>query len=233
MQQMKVELGHTRVWAVGPIFAAGNVAADDVAGGDVVGWLDGRREGSVVYVCFGSQVTLKAAQAAAVAAALEKSGAAFLWVAGGSTVIPTDFEERTAARGKVLRGWAPQMDILCHPAVGSFLTHCGWNSIMEGVTGGVIFLTWPMTADQFINERLLRELGVGLRACERIDGVPDEDELAGAIARSVYESSAQRARMADLRGKVKEAVKDGGDSHRQISDLVEELRRLGQRTPLS
>ncbi|GKE03562.1 UDP-glycosyltransferase 89B2 [Tanacetum coccineum] len=107
-----------------------------------------------------------------VAMGLEKSHVRFIWVVKGPTIghvagkyskIPHGFEDRVAGRGLVLRGLVPQVAILGHDSVGVFLTHYGWNSIMEGVKAEVIMLTWPMTADQHMNATMLKTLQLGIK----------------------------------------------------------------------
>lgn len=63
------------------------------------------------------------------------------------------FLERTKERGMVVSTWAPQMRILQHPAVGAFLSHCGWNSVLESIAAGLPILVWPQRAEQKMNAR--------------------------------------------------------------------------------
>nr|DAD26079.1 TPA_asm: hypothetical protein HUJ06_027547 [Nelumbo nucifera] len=85
-----------------------------------------------------------------VGAGLERSGVRFFWTvkmimsrqeADDREVILKEIEDRVAERGLIIRGWAPQVPILNHGAVGGFLTHCGWNSVLEGITTGVLLLS--------------------------------------------------------------------------------------------
>jgi hypothetical protein len=96
-------LGFKRVWSVGPLAptsgAGDRGGAASMSAGEVMTWLDGCPDGSVVYICFGSQFELSSEQAPALAAALELSGVRFVWVIKGSAVLPDGFEERTAERG--------------------------------------------------------------------------------------------------------------------------------------
>ncbi|WVZ87464.1 hypothetical protein U9M48_034099 [Paspalum notatum var. saurae] len=243
------DLGFRRAWAVGPVAPADMDAAGArggeaaVAAASLAAWLDRFPEGSVVYVSFGSQAVLTPAVAAALAEALERSAVPFLWVVGAGTssgVVPEGFEERAAAaaagRGVVVRGWAPQVALLRHAAVGWFMTHCGWNSVLEAAAAGVPMLAWPMTADQFVNARLLvDEAGVAVRACAGGFGVaPDPGELAGVLGDVVGDKGRDvRARAKDLAVEAARAVEEGGSSYADLEGLVQEIRMLTEFKPIS
>lgn len=236
------EMGHGRVFAVGPLnligvpqgMGRGNVDSGSSDGG-ILQWLDGCPDGSVLYVCFGSQKLLKKAQIEALASGLEESGVRFILVDKPLTAqhkeegygsVPDGFEDRVCGRGIVVKGWAPQVAILGHRAVGGFLSHCGMNSILEAIVSGVMILGWPMEADQFVNERLLVEyVGAGVRVCEGLETVPDPTELARTINESMKDSIVME-RAKDLRNKALEAVKTGGSSMKDMDRLVKELAQL-------
>ncbi|XVE93402.1 hypothetical protein REPUB_Repub01dG0189000 [Reevesia pubescens] len=97
--------------------------------------------------------------------ALEASEQQFIWVVRRQKNNEEEedwllegFEKRMEGKGVIIRGWAPQVLILDHEAVGRFVTHCGWNSTLEGVSAGVPMVTWPVFADQFYNEKLLTQV---------------------------------------------------------------------------
>uniref|UniRef100_A0A0E0LW82 UDP-glycosyltransferases domain-containing protein n=1 Tax=Oryza punctata TaxID=4537 RepID=A0A0E0LW82_ORYPU len=220
--------GHGRVWAVGPVADSGCREEERSSEAEqLFSWLDTCPALSVVYVCFGSMYKPPPAQAAALGAALEASGARFVWAVGADVAVqPEGLEERTAGRGRVVRGWAPQMEILRHGAVGAFLTHCGWNSTLEGVAAGVVLLAWPMKADQFIDARLVVDLhGAGVRAAEGAGAVPDP----GALAR-VFADAVDVGKLADVRAKTSalaaaaaEVVEEGGSSWIALEKMAKEL----------
>ena len=134
--------------------------------------------------------------------------------------------DRVRERGFVIEGWAPQLVILSHRAVGAFLTHCGWNSVLEGLVSGVVMLTWPMGADQYTNAKLLvDQLGVAVRAAEGTDNVPEPSELARRIERTLVERR-ERVRAEELRDAALSAIKKGGSSQKQFDKLVEQLNEL-------
>ncbi|XP_078158907.1 flavonol 3-O-glucosyltransferase UGT89B1-like [Carex rostrata] len=234
MENPLEDLGYQRVWAVGPLAPSDGVqdrgGTNTVSSSNVTTWLDKCQEGSVLYICFGSQAMITPQLATSLAAALEKSGVQFIWVLLESTVIPEGFAERMAHnhKGMIIRGWAPQVAILRHGAVGWFLTHCGWNSISESVAAGVSMLTWPMTSDQYVNAKLLvEEAGVAMNAWEGF-APPQEDALATVMAEAIMgeRGNAIRERSREMQMTAAEAVREGGSSSKDLDELVHELWKL-------
>uniref|UniRef100_J3MDA3 Uncharacterized protein n=1 Tax=Oryza brachyantha TaxID=4533 RepID=J3MDA3_ORYBR len=224
------DLAGKRVWAVGPVAPE---SADDESAGEVTRWLDTFPDAAVAYVSFGTMMTLPPPHAASFAAALERSSTPFVWAAS-TTMLPEGFEERAASSGNglVIRGWAPQTSVLRHRAVGCFVTHCGWNSVMEAAAAGVPMLAWPMAADQFFNARLVvDEARVGVPVS--LGGfvhVPDADELAAVLGEVVGNGEAGselRARTMELAARMAEAVREDGSSRRDLDGMVRELWMLG------
>ncbi|KAK2663466.1 hypothetical protein Ddye_002040 [Dipteronia dyeriana] len=232
----------SRVWAVGPLLPSAEKTTErggssSVSGDDVISWLDTCQDQKVVYVCFGSQAVLSNEQMEKLALGLEKSNVQFIWsvkapsaghVEGNYGLIPHGFEDRVAARGLVISGWAPQVLILNHRAVGAFLTHCGWNSVLEGIAAGVAMLAWPLGADQFVNAGLLvDDLRVAKLVCEGAKTVPDSTELARVVAESVSsESRVMRERVMELREEAIKAVEKSGTSVKDLEGLIKHLGGL-------
>ncbi|KAK1311051.1 UDP-glycosyltransferase 89B1 [Acorus calamus] len=103
VDHLRRDLGHDRVWAVGPVSVAGVRAERAGLGRDVKGWLDGCPVGSVIYVCFGSMKKLFARQVETVAAALEESGARFLWALEAVEVGGSSFGDLDGFVGEVVK----------------------------------------------------------------------------------------------------------------------------------
>ncbi|KAI7730696.1 hypothetical protein M8C21_032305 [Ambrosia artemisiifolia] len=226
LEYLRKLLGHGRVFGVGPVSLLGG--SDPMTRGhsghgsdfDVVGWLDGKGDGCVVYVCFGSQKFLTNDQLEGLVNGLEDSGVSYVLVVKaeqGSLV------RAGSGRGVVIKGWAPQVEILNHLAVGGFLSHCGWNSVLEAILAGVMILAWPMEADQYIDARLLVEdHGIAVRVCEGPNTVPDSARLARIIAESMSGDRVEKLKSKEMKNKAIEAVK-GGSSSMDLERLVKEL----------
>ncbi|KAL4372568.1 hydroquinone glucosyltransferase-like [Arachis hypogaea] len=154
-------------------------------GSECIAWLNQQPSNSVLFVTFGSGGTLTIKQQNELAWGLELSGQRFLWVvrapSNGSasasffnagyndgnnvgSYLPKGFVEKTQGRCKLVTSWAPQVEILRHPAMAAFLTHCGWNSLLESVTNGVPMIAWPLYAEQRMNAMMVdEEIGVGVK----------------------------------------------------------------------
>ncbi|KAL2327845.1 hypothetical protein Fmac_021272 [Flemingia macrophylla] len=230
LDSMKKELGHERVWAVGPVLPLSSSSPEERGGSsavsrhDIMGFLDPRDDCSVVYVCFGSRTFLTCYQMEVLTRALEMSGVSFVLSVGVAKSeehgkVPWGFADRVRGRGFVIEGWAPQLEILGHRSVGAFLTHCGWNSVLEGLVCGVVMLTWPMGADQYTNAKLLvDELGVAVGAAEG-EKVPEAAELGKRIERALG-STKQRVRAEELRNAALRAVGEGGSSQKELDAML-------------
>nr|XP_023892551.1 UDP-glycosyltransferase 89B2-like [Quercus suber] len=234
---LKREAGHNRVWAVGPVLPLeGDLIGSATRGGassvpchELMTWLDACLDNSVVYVCFGSRAGLTNKQLNVLAIALECSGVHFTLctsVLGDQGSILDGFKDRVGNRGLVIKEWAPQVTILRHRAVGSFLTHCGWNSVLEGLISGVVMLTWPMGAEQFTNALLLvDQLGVAIIAGEGTENIPDSNELARLLVVSLNKIKPQNVRAKELSDVALSAVK-GGSSNKDLDELIKQLANI-------
>ncbi|XP_075493781.1 scopoletin glucosyltransferase-like [Primulina tabacum] len=240
-----------KAWNIGPLLLCNNGDEEKAGRGrkssidehECLAWLDSKKPGSVVYACFGSMVSCTQAQLHEIAFGLESSGQDFIWVVRetrideiNSDFLPNEFEERIREKGLIINGWAPQMLILDHPSIGAFVTHCGWNSILEGVCAGVPMVTWPMFAEQFFNEKLVTQvLRIGVSVGNKhwrtvaIEGVPRE-AVAEAVRHVMVsgEVAEMRNRAKCYREMARKAIKEGGSSYTDLSALIEELSLLSE-----
>ncbi|CAM0908084.1 unnamed protein product [Alopecurus aequalis] len=234
-----------RAWLVGPVALASrgmcHTRTSDVAGDGCLQWLNRKPARSVVYVSFGTLTNFSSAELREIARGLDLSGNNFLWVISGSAGetsgwMPGGFAELLAHgdRGFVMRGWAPQTLILNHLAVGGFMTHCGWNSVMEALSAGTPMVTWPRYADQFHNEKLLVEVlkvGVSIGAKDYASPMEAHEVISGQlIAESIRrlmsdseEGDAMRKKAKELGVMARRAVEKGGSSYHDVGRLMDEL----------
>lgn len=128
-------------------------------------WLEHHEPNSVLFVCFGSSTRFSNDQLKEITLALEGANCPYILVVKDQQDTNNNHEETLMKSDKcfIIKGWAPQVLILKHRAIGGFMTHCGWNSILEGLTLGVPLITWPMFAEQFHNNNLLEQLGLSIR----------------------------------------------------------------------
>ncbi|XP_050262968.1 scopoletin glucosyltransferase-like [Quercus robur] len=191
-----------KAWQIGPVSLCNKDAEDKAQRGkeatidehEFLKWLGTKKPNSIIYLCFGSIANFSDSQLMEVAMGLEASEQQFIWVVKKGKNekeeeywLPKGFEKRMKEKGLILRGWAPQVLILNHEAVGGFMTHCGWNSTLEEVTAGVPMVTWPLSVEQFYNEKLVTQvlkIGVDVGVRQWI-GVVGDSIKRDAIERAV------------------------------------------------
>ncbi|CAM0884944.1 unnamed protein product [Alopecurus aequalis] len=221
-----------RAWLVGPLFLA---AGDDVLRQEqdpegCLPWLDQQSE-PVVYVSFGTQAHVADEQLDELARGLARSGHPFLWAVRSETWSPP--ADMGPHCGRVVRGWVPQRSVLAHRAVGGFVSHCGWNSVMESLVAGKPVLAWPMMFDQPTNAKHVADIiGAGIRmSTDVVDEavVVGGDELEKKVRRLMDAGSEEgrqiRERAAWAQRAAMSAVSDGGTSRMALLKLLEELQR--------
>ncbi|KDP46894.1 hypothetical protein JCGZ_24103 [Jatropha curcas] len=247
-----------KAWHLGPVSLFNRDDDDKVQRGDntnvcersCLNWLDSKKPNSVLYACFGSLTRFTKDQTVEIANALENSGFPFAWVVGKIVKcknneedeeecwLPGGFEDRLKESGKgiVIKGWAPQVLILEHASIGGFLTHCGWNSILEGLCAGVPLVTWPIFAEQFYNEKLVTQvLKFGVPIGNEIWKVWANEE-SPLIRRNNIErvvrlvmgdgdkAMQMRKRARQLQERAKIAVEEGGSSYNNLKSVIEDIR---------
>nr|CAB3474173.1 unnamed protein product [Digitaria exilis] len=239
-----------------PIYCVGPLVGNDAGKGakaerhECLSWLDAQPERSVVFLCFGSMGTFSDEQLKEMAVGLDKSGQRFLWVVRMpaniddpmkilenhcepdlDALLPEGFLERTKGRGLVVKSWAPQVEVLNHPATGAFVTHCGWNSMLEGVMAGVPMLCWPLYAEQKMNKVFMtQDMGVGMEIEGYMTGFVKADEVEAKV-RLVLESEEGRelkARVAARKKEAEAAFEAGGSSHAAFLQFLLDVENLGE-----
>ncbi|KAK7267810.1 hypothetical protein RIF29_20489 [Crotalaria pallida] len=242
-----------KVWCIGPVSLSNKDQLDKAERGNkssidehyCIKWLDLQDHGAVIYVCLGSICNLTTSQLIELGLGLEASGRPFIWViregkhleALENWIKEDGFEERNKGRSLVIRGWAPQVLILSHPAIGGFLTHCGWNSTLEAICAGVSMITWPLFGDQFFNEKLIVQIlrvgvSVGVETPlkwgeeDKIGALVKKEDVERAIHKlmdETSESEERRKRVKELAEVAKRAVEVGGTSHSNVTLLIQDI----------
>lgn len=223
------------ILTVGPTLLEGNIKETvekevSHSNHECIQWLNSQPISSVLYIAFGSVAKLPSKVLEALALGLEASGQNFLWalrVPDVSAILPAGFIARTKERGLVYPGWAPQLPILAHPAVGGFLSHIGWNSALESLCMAVPMIAWPMQAEQHMNRTLFVDiLEVAVGVSKGADQPVEKDQVETAI-RLLF----QDERGHTLRNNVKAvsatleaAMAPGGSSFQNLQYLIEELK---------
>lgn len=258
----KMSSGHSSsqvlpsLYSIGPVLHLKNTNT----GTDILKWLDNQPPSSVVFLCFGSMGSFEDDQVKEIARALEQSGVRFLWSLRKPSpegkmeapsdyddfkdVLPDGFLDRTEGIGKVI-GWAPQVEILAHPATGGFVSHCGWNSTLESMWHGVPMATWPMYAEQHFNAfELVVELGLAVEIAmdyrknefhgER-SRIVSAEEIEIGLRKLMDDGNEMRKKVKAKRDESRKSLMEGGSSFVSLGHFIDDvlthsLRKANQRT---
>lgn len=221
-------------YAIGPIFPTGftkSVVPTSLwSESDCTQWLDANPRGSVLYVSFGSYAHASKNDIAEIAHGLLLSGVSFIWalrpdiVSSGETdFLPVGFEENVKGKGMIVQ-WCCQIAVISHPAVGGFLTHCGWNSILESVWCTVPLICFPLLTDQFTNRKLVVDdwkIGLNLSDNTQIK----RDKVAENIHRVMDGKSADELRknMMEVKRKLENALSSVGSSEENFNQFIKDV----------
>ncbi|KAH9688037.1 UDP-glycosyltransferase 76B1 [Citrus sinensis] len=181
-----------------------------------ISWLDKQAPRSVIYVSFGSPI----------------AGCPFFgWFRPGLArgaewlePLPKGILEMVDGRGYIVK-WAPQQQVLAHPAVGCFWTHSGWNSTLESICEGIPMICQPYFGDQMVNSRYVSHAWrVGLQ----LEGKLERKEIERAILRVMVKADSQemRERATYLNEKVDICLQQGGSSYQSLGRLTDHIMSL-------
>ena len=199
-----------------------------------------------MFLCFGSMGLFSKEQLKETAVGLERSEQRFLWVVRSpptkeeskdfspppepdlDSLLPDGFLDRTKERGLVVKQWAPQVDVLNHDSVAGFVTHCGWNSVLESVVAGVPMVAWPLYAEQRFNKTMLvEELKLALPMNESEGGLVSAAEVEKRV-RELMASEEGNSIRERVRAKKEEAIvatSEGGSSRIALAKLVQSWKQ--------
>ncbi|KAJ9687285.1 hypothetical protein PVL29_015962 [Vitis rotundifolia] len=233
-----------------PIYPIGPILNTEVESSEVqqqaieiMNWLNDQPPSSVVFLCFGSMGSFNGEQVKEIAHGLEGSGCRFLWslrqpppkgkmeypteYGNKEEVLPEGFLDRTTKIGKVI-GWAPQVAVLAHPAVGGFVSHCGWNSTLESLWYGVPTATWPMYAEQQLNAfQMVKDLELAVEI--KIDYDKDKgyivssQDIGKGLRHLMDADSEVRKKRQKMQEKSRKAMMDGGSSYSYLGYFIEDM----------
>ncbi|XVF83811.1 hypothetical protein PTKIN_Ptkin16aG0523000 [Pterospermum kingtungense] len=189
-------------------------------------WLDRQAPKTVLYVSFGSLVSIGEAELVEIAWGLANSHQPFLWVVRSGSVtgserveaLPNEFMEEIRGRGHIVT-WAPQQEVLAHPAIGGFWTHNGWNSTLESICEAVPMICHPCFGDQRVNARYVSDVWrIGVHLENRLDRV----EIARAVKKLLVEDEGKaiRKRVMQLQKMADQCIQQSGSSYQSLESLV-------------
>ncbi|KAF7816159.1 UDP-glycosyltransferase 87A2-like [Senna tora] len=193
---------------------------------DYLQWLDSQPRGSVLYVSLGSFLSVSRGQIEEIVAGIGDSGVRFLWVARRDM---SWIKQTCGIKGFVVP-WCEQLRVLCHSSIGGFLSHCGWNSVVEATFAGVPVLTFPIFFDQTPNSKqIVEDWKVGWRGKAGVGpkSVVTREEIAGLVNKFMNSESNEgeelRERAKEVEKVSRRAIAEGGSSVNNLNAFVQDV----------
>lgn len=190
-------------------------------------WLKTKPSKSVIYISFGSMVSLTPKQMEEMTYALIDSNMSYLWVVRETEKckLPKRFIESTNGKGLIV-SWCNQLETLANQAIGCFVTHCGWNSTLEGLSLGVPMLAMPQWSDQMTDAKFIDEIWkIGVRPKLDKFGIVRKEELLFCLKEVMggERSYEIRRNAREWKNLAKKAISGGGSSDKSINEFVNSL----------
>ncbi|KAI3931129.1 hypothetical protein MKX01_029319 [Papaver californicum] len=217
-----------KAWSVGPLCLLATKVVSSASEKPMwIQWLDEKFENgkSVLYVAFGSLAEITTEQLRETAIGLENSGEHFY-------AFMSEFEERVKGRGLLVKNqWVDQVGILSHECVNGFMSHCGWNSVLESICESVPLLGFPVTADQHLNARMVEEyFRIGVKAVTRNGSVRGffgseciENKVKELMDIEGGKGKEMRKNVKEFNGKAINAMAEGGSSWHTLNLVIDEV----------
>ncbi|CAI0422332.1 unnamed protein product [Linum tenue] len=190
-------------------------------------WLDAQPDGSVVYVNYGSIAVLSEQHFREFAWGLAGSKHRFLWIVRRDVVkdmagvLNKEFHDEVKDRA-MIASWCAQDKVLDHPSVGAFLTHCGWNSMVEAVCGGKPMICCAYFAEQPTNCRFAAKVwGVGVE----IDPDVKRENICELVKEMMEgeEGKRMKAKALEWKKKAEVATAVGGSAYLSFDKVLDVL----------
>ncbi|KAM5559765.1 UDP-glycosyltransferase 86A1-like [Rosa sericea] len=222
-------------YAIGPIFPNGfaksTVATSLWSESDCIEWLNTKPHGSILYVSFGSYAHASKKDIEEIANGLSLSKVGFIWVlrpdivsSNETQILPVGFEDEIKNRGLIVP-WCSQIEVISHPAIGGFLTHCGWNSILESIWSGLPLLCYPLLTDQFTNRKLVvDDWRVGINLCDRKPITKEEVKEKVNRLMSGKSSEELRRNAKEVKNALESALVEDGSSNRNFNRFIDDVK---------
>ncbi|KMT10510.1 hypothetical protein BVRB_5g116340 [Beta vulgaris subsp. vulgaris] len=191
-------------------------------------WLDTKPSNSVIYISFGSMAELPGKQVEELARGLRNMEIPFLWVVKDTAKLPPEFISSLNDGIGIVMPWCNQLEVLAHQATGCFITHCGWNSILEGISLGVPMVGIPQWSDQPLNAKMMEDIWkVGVRMKKGSEGIVSREEIERCVREVMVGLSNEEMKMNSnsWRKEAVSVVSKGGSSEMNISKFLETLQR--------